>query len=256
MQRRDSEIRLRWQRKGRSKVSASKKPDELSQSDSNRQHTERIAQVLTTLAEAAAPAEIIAAINDCKDTLGDEFEIYQTLLETMTHRAYEVRELRRAARCDMLTGIANRRAFEETLDREVALHRRTGEALSVLFLDMDGFKNINDTLGHKVGDEALIAVARVCQRTLRQSDLVARFGGDEMAILLPQTPETGAKDVAKRLRHAVENTQIHGRRLRISIGVATREGLEVATDALLQEADDALYIDKRSRKEKRRSAAA
>jgi diguanylate cyclase (GGDEF)-like protein len=114
-------------------------------------------------------------------------------------------ELRRIAKIDALTGVANRRRFDESLEREWRRAQRKGDALALLFIDVDHFKLFNDHHGHPAGDACLRslaeAMAGVC---LRPADLVARYGGEEFAVLLPQTPRSGAEHVAQRLLDAVD----------------------------------------------------
>ncbi len=159
--------------------------------------------------------------------------------------------LYRSATRDALTGLPNRRHFQERLESELAWHQRHEAPLSLLFVDLDHFKHVNDTHGHLAGDAVLKGVAELLQDVCRVEDEVARWGGEEFVLLLRQTPEDAALQVAERLRVAVaEKTfTIDGRAVRIttSVGVATRVGDAVTgPDELLQEADAYLYIAKES----------
>ncbi|MGH2945346.1 MAG: GGDEF domain-containing protein, partial [Solirubrobacteraceae bacterium] len=153
-----------------------------------------------------------------------------------------VRELRLAASTDPLTGLLNRRAFEQRLGRELARARRTGEAFALVLADVDSFKDVNDRHGHAAGDAALAALARTLVETLRTVDTVARIGGDEFAILLPATDGPAARDAAARVTHRVLE---HGALPAISAGSAAygRDGRTI--DELMRAADAALYAAKR-----------
>jgi diguanylate cyclase (GGDEF)-like protein len=147
----------------------------------------------------------------------------------------------RLSRTDSLTGLANPLAFEEHLAHETARAARYGEALSMLAVDLDGLKKINDAQGHRGGDLALQAVARALRRGARGSDLAARIGGDEFALLAPSTALVAASALAERVRALVAAEGIDG--LSVSIGVATAQGPPAAR--LREEADRALYEAKR-----------
>lgn len=116
-----------------------------------------------------------------------------------SERRAAVQKLRVLAERDPLTGLFNRRRFEEDLERHAALARRHSRSFAILALDLDGFKGVNDTLGHQAGDALLAAVARILERGIRASDTVARFGGDEFVVLLPETDVEGAGTVAAKL---------------------------------------------------------
>jgi diguanylate cyclase (GGDEF)-like protein len=148
-----------------------------------------------------------------------------------------VAELRLAASTDPLTGLLNRRAFRERAMRELARARRTGEPFAALLIDVDRFKQFNDREGHVAGDEALVALARELTRGLREIDTLARIGGDEFAVLLPDTGTEGAHATAERL--AAITT------VAISVGTAVY-GLDGHTaEELGRAADAALYAAKR-----------
>jgi diguanylate cyclase (GGDEF)-like protein/putative nucleotidyltransferase with HDIG domain len=149
------------------------------------------------------------------------------------------------ARVDALTGLMNRRGFDERFEIEIARTRRTGERMSLLIGDLDGFKAVNDGYGHQEGDGVLRAVGACLTQSARESDAAARIGGEEFAILLPDTDEQGAYLAAERLRRIVAEAcrELAGE-LTISIGVATfpqhgREG-----DSLMRAADQAVYMAK------------
>lgn len=162
-------------------------------------------------------------------------------------RAQEVEQL---ALTDTLTGLATRRHLHSVADREFARCRRTGEPLSLIVLDVDHFKAINDHHGHATGDAVLAQLAATLHAGMREIDLAGRWGGEEFCVLLPQTGLAEALDVAERLRRAVASTPTRrpdGELLSItaSFGVATLEAGDAGVDAMIERADQAMYRAKR-----------
>lgn len=165
-----------------------------------------------------------------------ELKRYQDMLENL-------------AMVDGLTGIANRRNFDETLDREWRRGRRDRTPLSIIFVDIDFFKQFNDTYGHTEGDECLKRVADALEAAVfRSADLVARYGGEEFAFILPNTNSRGASLKAVKIRkliHALDIRHIHSKvsdHITISLGVAsTVPDDEMMPEVLLKAADEALY---------------
>lgn len=148
------------------------------------------------------------------------------------------------SRTDALTGLRNPRAFEERLEEEMARAARYGEPLSLLLVDVDGLKAINDRNGHSAGDLALQAVARALRTGARQTDLAARLGGDEFALVAPSTSRTAAAALGERIRSLVAGDGGSG--LTVSLGVVTAEpGRALSAAALRETADAALYEAKR-----------
>lgn len=150
---------------------------------------------------------------------------------------------------DALTGIANRRRFEEHLIEEWRRARRQNHSLSLLMIDIDFFKRLNDTYGHQRGDDVLHEVGNALANLLRRpGDLAARYGGEEFAVILPQSDKVGAQDVAERIRKSIEELNIPNEKssikktLTVSIGVATQsaKNLEDPKELVLA-ADKALY---------------
>lgn len=169
----------------------------------------------------------------------------------ITERRRLEEELRRRATTDELTGLANRATFMQQLTEEFVRSQRYGHPLSVLMMDVDHFKAINDLYGHQVGDEVLRGVADALRLSLRSCDRAGRIGGEEFAFILPETGEAGAQHVAERLRQAVAGVEVPdsaGQLLvvRCSLGYATADGSEHHSDELLRRADQALYAAKRS----------
>jgi diguanylate cyclase (GGDEF)-like protein/PAS domain S-box-containing protein len=166
----------------------------------------------------------------------------------ITERTVLQEELARQAFYDSLTGLANRALFHDRTSHALAHAERRGQRLAVLLLDLDGFKIINDSLGHQAGDQVLVMVAKRLTAGCRMSDTVARLGGDEFAVLLEEdVDETAAAGVAERLLAILrEPFLFEGRRLSVggSIGVAMSEGAATTTDDLLRDADAAMYCAK------------
>jgi diguanylate cyclase (GGDEF)-like protein len=161
-------------------------------------------------------------------------------------------ELRTLAAIDDLTNVYNRRYFFDQLDREVSAASRYSTPVSVLILDLDGLKNLNDSFGHGVGDEALRTLAQRLVRYSRASDIVARLGGDEFAVILPRTPSKGAADIARRLQASVEKealVAVPGRELRIGVscGLATLPDDADDVGHLIRQADGRMYAAKAAR---------
>jgi len=154
-------------------------------------------------------------------------------------------ELRRLATIDPLTGAHNRRHFMAEATQEMERGVRYGNALSVIMIDIDLFKTINDTYGHAIGDEVLRKVVEVCRANLREVDVFGRLGGEEFAVLVPETALGGARLLAERLRRAIAEIRVPlaGADLRVtaSLGVAERAMDEVSFDHLLGRADRQLY---------------
>lgn len=155
--------------------------------------------------------------------------------------------LREQATTDGLTGLANHRTLRRALDRELRRARRSEQPISIVFVEIDGFKKINDDSGHLHGDQILRSVATVLRRSCRETDLVARFGGDEFVLLLPQTETKNAARVAERVRRSLAEIQhVEGTRVTASLGIATCVDHGTSGDALLESADRAMYQAKRA----------
>lgn len=166
-------------------------------------------------------------------------------------------QLRRLSLLDNLTKVKNRRSFDKDIQIEIARSRRSSQPLSCLFLDADFFKRINDNYGHQAGDEALCSLAKWAQTQLRETDHIARFGGEEFVILLPACDEQMAFEIAERIRHYVASQTIVFEKLRLqmtlSIGVCTYNpeknqslAIEKVIKKLLGQADAGVYMAKES----------
>jgi len=163
------------------------------------------------------------------------------------HEAY-IRE-RRSARTDPLTGVANSRAFHESAKSELMRARRIGYPLTLLYLDLDNFKTINDTRGHGAGDELLMKIGHALKGALRATDLVGRLGGDEFAILLPDTTEDQAPLVIRKIEEAVsrENHSTEST-VGVSIGAVTPSMLPAGIDEMIAMAEARIYQAKNSKR--------
>ncbi|MDH3239297.1 MAG: sensor domain-containing diguanylate cyclase [Alphaproteobacteria bacterium] len=154
-------------------------------------------------------------------------------------------ELRKIAALDGLTGAMSRSNYMTLCNRELARSKRHGHDMSVLVLDLDHFKNINDTYGHPAGDQVLKVIARLCLSELREHDLFGRIGGEEFSMLLPETGQKGAIEVAERTRAGIEALDILwvGHRIQItsSIGVASMNETDHTIREIISRADAALY---------------
>jgi len=176
--------------------------------------------------------------------------IFAMRAEAELRRLTLERQLLKLATTDTLTGVANRRWFLDKAAREVERAHRYALPLSLLALDLDRFKAINDTHGHATGDDVLRAVTACTQRLLRQTDVFGRLGGEEFAILLPHTDADGAIATADRIHAAVRMLciPVRGTALRIttSIGAAVLDPHDIGVEQLLHRADEALYEAKRA----------
>ncbi len=159
-------------------------------------------------------------------------------------------KLRQLAGTDMLTGVCSRREFFERAEHILATAPRGGLDLCLLMLDIDHFKAINDGFGHRIGDQALVAVAALCKSALRATDILARFGGEEFVVLLPHTRLHKAGRIAQQVLQSVSARPIPtasgGLHLTVSMGVASLDPDEMDIDLLIERADIALYAAKRA----------
>jgi two-component system cell cycle response regulator len=183
----------------------------------------------------------------------------QRIIQLQEEMARERQELSRYARelaiakrkmeviamTDSLTKVPNRRYAFARLDEEWSVWKRTGRPLTIMLLDLDHFKKINDLFGHQAGDQVLIHTAKIIRSMLRSTDVVCRLGGDEFIVIAPNTDTAVAKTLSERLRSDVEKHQIEALKLTapvtISIGVAVSTNQTVNENDLLHRADQALY---------------
>lgn len=192
----------------------------------------------STLAVSANASAVVDAQGQLLCSRSSMFDI--------TERKALEAQLDRLSRTDGLTGLSNRRDFQEQATRELQRVQRHGVPLAVLLLDVDHFKRINDACGHEGGDKVLQALSTTCVGQLRTVDVVARIGGEEFAVLLPDTAAERAGQIAERLRQAIGAivVMLPGDRtvtFTVSIGVAAAEAADTSIDAVLRRADQALY---------------
>ncbi len=156
-----------------------------------------------------------------------------------------INKLEEIATKDELTGLFNRRKMEDLLEREIAFSRRYGDPMSLMIIDIDQFKSVNDTYGHHTGDQYLVRMCEVLNMEIRKVDFLGRWGGEEFMVLLPKTNCQQAADLAERLRKSVEKMQIEtGQGLitrTVSIGVSSNQISDVDIDLLIRQADEAMY---------------
>ncbi len=161
----------------------------------------------------------------------------------------DYRSLQQISLTDPLTGISNRRAFFEVSEELLKLTLRNKTTLSLMIIDIDFFKKVNDTYGHLIGDDVLKYVTKKIAFLIRKSDIFARFGGEEFIILLPNTEESGCYGLAQKIRTVIESTPYSGHSLKIpltiSIGVSQLKEEKLVRE-LIRRADEALYTAKRN----------
>jgi diguanylate cyclase (GGDEF)-like protein len=181
------------------------------------------------------------------ESQGDAFEEIEQLREKIARLEERVKTLDALAHQDVLVSVPNRRGFMRELEALIARVSRYGEEAAMLFVDIDGLKRINDSFGHKAGDEALIQVANLLTRGVRKSDCVARLGGDEFGVLLSHATEESARETAQRLTAAIEGQETHcdGNRLPLSVAIGiTVIGANDTADAVIARADRSMYEEK------------
>lgn len=177
----------------------------------------------------------------------DAFAEIARLRDTIARLEQRVRQLDDLAHMDSLLELPNRRGFLRELDSLIARVSRYGESAAMLFVDIDGLKRINDSHGHKAGDEALIRVAAMLSHGVRKSDTVARLGGDEFGILLVHTDEQSARETAERLTAEIDSSRMTYEGDSLPLGVAvgvTVIARDDTPDAVIARADRAMYREK------------
>jgi diguanylate cyclase (GGDEF)-like protein len=198
-----------------------------------------------------SPVWALLSVSLIRDPDGAPRSFIAQVMDVTERRQLES-QLRHQAEHDTLTGVANRRAFGAELARHLARERRYGGESSLLMIDLDDFKGVNDTFGHAVGDLLLQSVAITLRERVRDTDVVARLGGDEFAVLLPSTPRAGAEILAIDVVQALRELRVGagGRDVTItaSVGLACSGELpdELDEDAMLDAADIAMYQAKRT----------
>ena len=179
--------------------------------------------------------------------------VFTSIVSSIIEHGYSVLLARQQAKTDSLTGIANHRLFHETLEREIARSNRKGCTFSLILIDIDNFKKINDTYGHQVGDAVIVDLTKRIGVIIRAGDILARYGGEEFGLILPETDLHGAEILASRIINAFTIRPLtylhHKLSYSASIGVAIYNGMiPEKKDTLVRTADQALYDSKRNGK--------
>ena len=196
---------------------------------------------------------ILAIIGSTLMLLGGWFAylVGQLALQT-TKDVKDLAILQHESITDALTGLKNRRYFNQRIREEVSLSHRYQLPLSLILIDVDHFKKINDTFGHHIGDDVLANLSKLILETVRDSDIVARYGGEEIAIITPNTAKAEAEQLAERLRIKIEKSTVavvetthEIVQVTISAGICSLSAVIVDQDALLEESDQALYLAKK-----------
>ena len=220
------------------------------------------------MAELMASEQVMGGLVRRNKEVGNLMGSFNKMLTTIEHQAAEINSfatrldaaykelettnarLKETSFKDEVTGLYNRRFFSLRLEEELSRYRRFNHPVSVVLLDLDGFKSVNDSLGHAVGDDTLRDVAQILMKHSRGINVVSRYGGDEFAVLLVETSKAGARLYADRIREVVAKYPFsHGKILTASFGVASLPDDEASTaEDLFRSADEALYAAKRAGK--------
>ena len=227
-----------------------------------------VGRTVARIAEMLGSERAISGLGRRKDEVGTLMTSFNRMLETIEQQAGEINSfatrldaaykelestnarLKETSFKDEVTGLYNRRFFSLRLEEELSRYRRFNHPVSVVLLDLDGFKAVNDDLGHAVGDDTLRDVAQILMKHSRGINVVSRYGGDEFAVLLVETSKAGARLYADRIREVVAKYPFsHGKVVTASFGVASLPDDEAATaEDLFRAADEALYAAKRAGK--------
>jgi diguanylate cyclase (GGDEF)-like protein len=227
-----------------------------------------IGGTVARMAQMMANEQAISGLDRRKDEVGTLMGSFNKMLGTIEQQAAEINSfatrldaaykelestnarLKETSFKDEVTGLYNRRFFSLRLEEELSRYRRFNHPVSVVLLDLDGFKSVNDSLGHAVGDDTLRDVAQILMKHSRGINVVSRYGGDEFAVLLVETSKAGARLYADRIREVVAKYPFsHGKVLTASFGVASLPDDEAGTaEDLFRAADEALYAAKRAGK--------
>ncbi|ACV61640.1 diguanylate cyclase [Desulfofarcimen acetoxidans DSM 771] len=172
------------------------------------------------------------------------FIFFQTIAGLVLGRI--INNLYKQAYVDFLTGLYNKNYFNKKLTNELKKTQNSNSVLSLLIIDIDNFKGINDNYGHVMGDKVISALTNVLRQNLRGVDILSRWGGEEFTVILPETNTEGAAASAERLRNIIEDTNLFCGKVTVSIGVASTNG-HIDKDILVAQADKALYKAKEKR---------
>jgi diguanylate cyclase (GGDEF)-like protein len=220
---------------------------------------------MTNVADLMAKDPALRKLESKTDEVGALMSNFSKMFETIENQANEINsfatrldaaykelestnaKLKDASFKDEVTGLYNRRFFSIRLEEEISRHRRFNHPVSIVLLDLDGFKAVNDELGHAVGDDTLRDVAQILTKHSRGINVVSRYGGDEFAVLLVETSKAGARLYAERIRDVIAKFRFtHGKPITASLGVASLPDDDVATaEEIFKMADEGLYAAKR-----------
>lgn len=192
----------------------------------------------------ASVVDAVAKIMSANETLQSRLADAEQKIRA---QAEELKIQQSEARTDALTKLANRRAFDDVLAQNISLYRRKGQPFSLLFFDVDHFKQFNDTHGHQAGDEVLRCVGKTLANVVKDSDIPCRYGGEEFALVMPSTPVVEGRIAAERVRKAIEamDVEFEGKSLHVTISVGLAEAVQ-GEDAvkLIGRADSGVYVSK------------
>ncbi|PYN75486.1 MAG: hypothetical protein DMD96_27970 [Candidatus Rokuibacteriota bacterium] len=227
-----------------------------------------LGRAFARIAELLSKEPKLAELGGRSDEVGTLMRSFSNMLGTVEQQAIDINtfamrldaayreleatnaKLKETSFKDEVTGLYNRRFFSLRLEEEISRFRRFNHPVSVVVLDLDGFKSINDEFGHAVGDETLRDIGQILMKHSRGINVVSRYGGDEYAVLLVETSKSGARLYADRIRQVVATFPYsHGKRVTASFGVASLPDDEASTsEELFRAADGALYAAKRAGK--------
>jgi diguanylate cyclase (GGDEF)-like protein len=227
-----------------------------------------VGRTVARMGEMMGNERTITGLDNRRDDVGTLMQSFNRMLGTIEQQAAEINSyatrldaaykelestnarLKETSFKDEVTGLYNRRFFSLRLEEELSRYRRFNHPVSVVLLDLDGFKAVNDDLGHAVGDDTLRDIAQILMKHSRGINVVSRYGGDEFAVLLVETSKAGARLYADRIREVVAKYPFsHGKVITASFGVASLPDDEASTaEDLFRAADEALYAAKRAGK--------
>ena len=227
-----------------------------------------VGRTVARMGEMMANERTVTGLDKRQDEVGTLMQSFNRMLGTIERQAAEINSfatrldaaykelestnarLKETSFKDEVTGLYNRRFFSLRLEEELSRYRRFNHPVSVVLLDLDGFKAVNDDLGHAVGDDTLRDIAQILMKHSRGINVVSRYGGDEFAVLLVETSKAGARLYADRIREVVAKYPFsHGKVITASFGVAALPDDEASTaEDLFRSADEALYAAKRAGK--------